>query len=119
MIACKRSPEVGSPLQIRHQTTILRVKPIKTELQRGSAREVSSESGMQMVPCYGSTENVRLLKLVLQPSSFRSLAIAGSGKTILMYVMLITFNEVCDCKYSHALPGPQSSEKLTGYARPD
>ena len=60
VIACKGSHAVGSVLQIRRPTTILRVKFIKMGLQRGSAREVSLPSGAPRVPYCGSTANVRV-----------------------------------------------------------
>src|SRR6266702_4376819 len=58
VIACKGSPEVGSPLRIRHPTTTSRARSIKMELQRGSAKEASSPSGTRRASCCGSMENV-------------------------------------------------------------
>ncbi|KAH8980601.1 hypothetical protein EDB86DRAFT_2979759 [Lactarius hatsudake] len=43
--SCKRDPKVGSPLQIRRQTSTSRVKSIKTELPRGFSREASLVNG--------------------------------------------------------------------------
>ena len=58
VIAYKGRPEVGSPLRIRRRTTTSRVKSIKMELPRGSAREMSSLSGKRKDSSYGSMENV-------------------------------------------------------------
>ena len=55
----KRTPKVGSALQIRRKTITLDVKSIEMEPAHGSSRTKSSVSGSRRIPCYGFMENVR------------------------------------------------------------
>src|SRR6266702_630258 len=57
--SCKRTPKVGSALQIRLKTTTLGVKFIEMEPAHGSSKRTSSLSGTRRVPFCGSMENVR------------------------------------------------------------
>jgi hypothetical protein len=68
----KRSPKVGSALQIRRETTTLDVKYIEMEPAHGSSKRMSSPSGSRRVPFYGYMENVRSQHTPYDdPNSFR------------------------------------------------
>ena len=86
-ISSKETPGVQSPLQIRHPTTTLRLKSIKTELQRGSAREVSSPSGTQMDSVMDPRETC-VSKLGLATILIHFLRYSEFREKITMYVAL-------------------------------
>ena len=72
-ISYKRTPNVGSALQIRRKTTTLDIKSIRTKPAHGSSKTMSSLSGSRRTPFYGSMENVRSPYTLYDyyPNSFR------------------------------------------------
>ena len=56
----RRTPKIGSALQIRRKTTTSDAKSIEMEPLRGSSKEPYSLSGTRKVPFCGYMENVRL-----------------------------------------------------------
>jgi len=54
---CKKTPKIGSALQIRRKTTTSGAKPIEMEPPHGFSEDPSLMSGTQRFPFCGSTEN--------------------------------------------------------------
>jgi len=70
--SCKRTPKIGSALQIRRKTTTLGVKSIETEPAHGFSKRASSIGGTRRDPFCGSMENVcSQPKHYVGPNSFR------------------------------------------------
>jgi hypothetical protein len=60
--SCRRTPKIGSALQIRRKITTSDAKFIETELLHGSSKGAPLLSGTRTVPFCGSMENVRSLQ---------------------------------------------------------
>jgi hypothetical protein len=56
--SCRRTPKIGSALQIRRKTTISDAKFIEMEPLNGFSKVASSLSGTRRAPFCGSMENV-------------------------------------------------------------
>ena len=84
---CDKTFEGGSRLRILHQITTSHAAFITGPQQPGSFRAVYTRNGSQLLHSYGSMVNVRssLFALALHPRS--PVLIAGSGKTILWFVV--------------------------------
>lgn len=85
---CKRTFSVGCLRQIRGSIIILPAKLIIVAPLRGSHKEASSLNGNQLLPSCGSTAYVSILPTILLLLLIDSDVLAGSGKSILWYILL-------------------------------